>query len=122
MLVKRDRYNPQKWRRKKRIRAKISGTSEIPRMTVYCSNQHISAQIVDDQNGNTIASASSMEKDIEKKSGGVNIELAKQIGKLVGERAKSKQIEKIVFDRNGRLYHGRVKALADAAREAGLKF
>ena len=105
-----------------RIRAKMSGTAERPRLNVYRSINHIYTQLVDDQNGVTLASASTVTaKGTERKSGG-NVEAAKAVGKLIAERAKEKGIETVVFDRGGYLYHGRIKALADAAREAGLKF
>ena len=105
-----------------RIRAKISGTAERPRLNVYRSVNHIYTQLIDDANGVTLASASTMTpKGTERKSGG-NVEAAKAVGKLIAERATEKGIKKVVFDRGGYLYHGRIKALADAAREAGLEF
>ena len=100
-----------------RIRAKLSGTGERPRLNVYRSLNHIYAQVIDDQTGQTLVSASS----IKLKTGG-NIASAKEIGKAVAEKAVEKCIKKVVFDRGGYLYHGRIKALADAAREAGLEF
>ncbi len=100
-----------------RIRAKLSGTGERPRLNVYRSLNHIYAQVIDDQTGVTLVSASS----IKLKTGG-NIASAKEIGKAVAEKAVEKGIKKVVFDRGGYLYHGRIKALADAAREAGLEF
>ena len=100
-----------------RIRAKLSGTGERPRLNVYRSLNHIYAQVIDDQTGQTLVSASS----IKLKTGG-NIASAKEIGKAVGEAAVKQGIKKVVFDRGGYLYHGRIKALADAAREAGLDF
>ncbi len=102
-----------------RIRRKMSGTPERPRLNVYRSLNHIFAQVIDDANGVTLIAASSLSAKL--KTGG-NIAAAKEIGKLVAERAKEKGISAVVFDRGGYLYHGRVKALADAAREAGLKF
>jgi large subunit ribosomal protein L18 len=109
-----------------RIRKKVLGTAERPRLNVYRSVSHIYAQVIDDSNGATIVSATSLEagKDNDGKSqiSGGNLEEAKQVGKLVAERAKAKGISKVVFDRGGYLYHGRIKALADAAREAGLQF
>jgi large subunit ribosomal protein L18 len=102
-----------------RIRAKLSGTTERPRLNVYRSLNHIYAQVIDDQKGETIASASSLASKL--KTGG-NVASAKEIGKEIAERAVAKGIKKVVFDRGGYLYHGRVKALADAAREAGLEF
>jgi len=100
-----------------RIRRKISGTAERPRLNVYRSLNHIYAQVIDDQAGVTIASAST----IKVKTGG-NVAAAKEIGKTIAELAKEKGVTKVVFDRGGYLYHGRIKALADAAREAGLEF
>lgn len=102
----------------KKIRSKITGTSEMPRMTVFRSNKQIYVQLIDDINGNTLASASS--KEI--KDGGAKSDVSAQVGKAIAEKATSKGIATVVFDRGGFLYHGRVKALADAAREAGLKF
>ena len=102
-----------------RIRRKLSGTAERPRLNVYRSLNHIYAQVIDDQNGVTLAEASTMSLKV--KTGG-NVAAAKEIGKAVAERAVEKGIKKVVFDRGGYLYHGRIKALADAAREAGLDF
>ncbi len=105
-----------------RIRAKMSGSAERPRLNVYRSLNHIYTQLIDDANGVTIASASTVvKKGGEAKVGG-NIEAAKAVGKLIAERGKEKGVTKVVFDRGGYLYHGRIKALADAAREAGLEF
>ncbi|MFM2123794.1 MAG: hypothetical protein RL328_245 [Acidobacteriota bacterium] len=103
----------------KRIRAKLAGTTERPRLAVFRSLNHIYAQVIDDTQGLTVAAAASNEKG---GANGGNVAGAKAIGKLVAERAKAKGVEAVVFDRGGYLYHGRVKALADAAREAGLKF
>ena len=103
----------------KRIRQRVTGTEVRPRLAVYRSLKHIYAQVIDDGKGHTIASASSSLKG--GPSGG-NLAGAKEVGKLIAERAKEKGIKKVVFDRGGYLYHGRVKALADAAREAGLEF
>ena len=113
----------------KRIRRKLSGTAERPRLAVFRSVAHIYAQVIDDTQGRTLVSASSVDKGAKgtgakgkgSKSGG-NVMAAKAIGKLVAERAKEKGIKRVVFDRGGYYYHGRVKALADAAREAGLEF
>ena len=102
-----------------RIRERIQGTSERPRLNVYRSLNHIYAQVIDDSKGRTLVSASPIADKI--KTGG-NLAAAKEVGKLVAERAKEKGITKVVYDRGGYLYHGRVKALADAAREAGLEF
>lgn len=104
-----------------RIRKRVKGTAERPRLAVFRSLNHIYAQVIDDRSGHTLASASSAEKSVEVKSGG-NVEAAKVVGKLVAERAKQAGIGAVVFDRGGFLYHGRVKALADAAREGGLEF
>jgi large subunit ribosomal protein L18 len=110
-----------------RIRLKMDGSSERPRLNVYRSVNHIYAQIIDDQDGKTLVSASTVVgkagKGVKgaKKTGG-NVASAKEVGKMIAERAKEKGIKKVVFDRGGYLYHGRIKALADAAREAGLEF
>jgi large subunit ribosomal protein L18 len=102
-----------------RIRQKMQGTTERPRLNVYRSLNHIYAQVIDDAKGETLISASSLAGKL--KTGG-NVAAAKEVGKLVAERAIEKGIKKVVFDRGGYLYHGRIKALADAAREAGLEF
>ncbi|HZQ52128.1 MAG TPA: 50S ribosomal protein L18 [Bryobacteraceae bacterium] len=104
----------------KRIRRRVAGTPERPRLAIFRSLNHIYAQVIDDQKGHTLVAAASTEKDLRGKGG--NVEGAKLIGKAVAERAKEKGITKVVFDRGGYLYHGRVKALADAARQAGLEF
>ncbi|MBK7397401.1 MAG: 50S ribosomal protein L18 [Myxococcales bacterium] len=110
-------------RRKLRIRKRISGNEERPRLSVFRSNVHIYAQVVDDVQGKTLASASTLSKEIKGKGGELDKTAeAKAVGKLLGELCKKKGIEKVVFDRNGYIYHGRIKALADAAREAGLSF
>jgi len=105
-----------------RIRKKINGTGETPRLAVYRSNKQIYVQVVDDLKGETILSASSKEKEIAAQTGIKKIEQAKLVGKLLAAKCKEKGIEKVVFDRSGYKYHGRVKSLADAAREGGLKF
>ncbi|MFC6646790.1 50S ribosomal protein L18 [Granulicella cerasi] len=105
-----------------RIRSKISGTAERPRLNVYRSLNHIYTQLIDDASGVTIASASTVAKKGESQSVGGNVEAAKAVGKLIAERAQAAGVKKVVFDRGGYLYHGRIKALADAAREAGLEF
>lgn len=105
---------------KMRIRKRISGTSARPRLTVFRSNKEIYAQLIDDINGKTLASASSIEKTFAKE--GTKIDIAKSVGKLIAERAISVGIDSVVFDRNGYLYHGRIKSLADSARQNGLKF
>ena len=102
-----------------RIRKKVRGTSERPRLAVYRSLNHIYAQVIDDDNGKTLASASTTEKDLGVKSGG-NVEAAKTVGKTIAERALAAGVSSVVFDRGGYVYHGRVKALLDATREAGL--
>ncbi len=102
-----------------RIRRKVSGTTERPRLAIYRSLNHIYAQVIDDANGATLVSASSVEKDLRGTTGG-NIEAAERVGRTVAERAVAKGIQQVVFDRGGYVYHGRVKALTDAARAAGL--
>lgn len=102
-----------------RIRKKVRGTSDRPRLAVYRSTNHIYAQVIDDITGKTLASASSLEKGFKGKSGG-NVVAAQEVGKLIAERAKSAGVGEVVFDRGGYVYHGRVKALIDASREAGL--
>jgi len=103
----------------KRIRRKLRGNTERPRLAIYRSLNHIYAQVIDDVQGQTLASASTTEKDLRGSSGG-NVEAARRVGKTIAERALAKGIESVVFDRGGYLYHGRIKALTDAAREAGL--
>ena len=103
----------------RRIRRKVKGSGERPRLAVYRSLNHIYAQVVDDERGQTIVSASTTEKDLRGSTGG-NLDAARRIGKAIAERAIAKGIESVVFDRGGYLYHGRIKALTDAAREAGL--
>lgn len=102
-----------------RIRRKVQGTPERPRLAIYRSLNHIYAQIIDDEQAQTLISASSVEKDLRGATGG-NVEAAQRVGRALAERARAKGIEYVVFDRGGYVYHGRVKALADAAREAGL--
>jgi large subunit ribosomal protein L18 len=110
-------------RRKLRVRKKVSGDGERPRLSVFRSAKHIYAQIVDDTKGGTLAHASTLSKELKGKLDGKNkTDEAKAVGKLLGEIAKAKGITKVAFDRNGFIYHGRIKALADAAREAGLQF
>lgn len=104
-----------------RIRKKVNGTAERPRLAVFRSLNHIYAQVIDDVNGTTICSASTVEKSAGVGNGG-NVDAAKSIGKLIAERAREKGISTVVFDRGGYIYHGRVKSLAEAAREAGLHF
>jgi len=112
--------NAQRLKRHIRVRSKISGTPERPRLNVFRSNANIYAQIIDDVNGVTLASASTLDKEFEGATG--NCEAAKKVGMLVAERAKEKGISVVVFDRGGYVYHGRVAALAEGAREGGLEF
>ena len=105
-----------------RIRKQILGTAERPRLNVYRSLNHIYAQLIDDQQGRTLVSASTVEGQGASKRTGGNVAAAKEVGKTIAQRAQEKGLTRVVFDRGGYLYHGRVKALADAAREAGLKF
>ena len=119
-MIKRPNTNAQRIKRHKRVRAKISGTAETPRLNVFRSEANIYAQIIDDVKGVTLVSASSLDKAVEGYGG--NVAAATAVGKLVAERAKAKGIETVVFDRGGYLYHGRVKALAEGAREGGLQF
>ena len=119
-MVSRKDANKARLKRHKRVRAKISGTAERPRLAVYRSNANISAQIIDDVKGVTLVSASTLEKTFE--GLGSNKAAAREIGKIIAERAAAKGITEIVFDRGGYLYHGRVSELADGAREGGLKF
>jgi large subunit ribosomal protein L18 len=107
---------------KMRIRKKISGTAETPRLAVYRSNKQIYVQVIDDLKGTTLLSASSKEKEVAATAGIKKVEQAKLVGKLLAAKCKEKGIETVVFDRSGNKYHGRVKSLADAAREGGLKF
>jgi large subunit ribosomal protein L18 len=106
---------------KYRIRRKVSGTVELPRLCVYRSLKHIYVQLIDDENSHTLVSANSTEKDFPTRLG-QNTQAATELGKIIAKRSMDKGIERVVFDRNGFQYHGRVRALADAAREAGLKF
>lgn len=115
-----DSKNEIRLRIHKRIRRRVGGTGQRPRLAVFRSLNHIYAQVIDDTKGFTLAAAASTEKDLRGKGG--NLEGAKLIGQKVAERAKEKGITRVVFDRGGYLYHGRIKALADAAREAGLEF
>ena len=119
-MIKRPNTNAQRLKRHKRVRGKISGTPEMPRLNVFRSEANIYAQVIDDVNGVTLASASSLDKAIEGYGG--NVAAATAVGKLVAERALAKGIENVVFARGGYLYHGRVQALAEGAREGGLKF
>ena len=119
-MVKRIDKNAMRLKRHVRVRGKISGTPECPRLNVFRSNANIYAQLIDDVNGVTLASANTLEKGFEGATG--NVEAAKKVGLALAERAKAKGIEEVVFDRGGYIFHGRVAALAEGAREAGLKF
>jgi large subunit ribosomal protein L18 len=118
-----DKKHALRQKRHARVRRKVAGTSERPRLAVFRSINHIYAQVIDDSQGRTLAAASTMDPELRKalKSGG-NVDAAKAVGKLVGERAKEQGIARVVFDRGGFMYHGRVQSLAEAAREAGLEF
>ena len=118
-MVNKPDKNVARLRRHRRVRGKISGTAERPRLDVFRSSKHIYAQIIDDVAGVTLCSASTMDKDFEGFGG--NVEAAAKVGKMVAERALEKGITEVVFDRGGFVYHGRVKALAEGAREGGLK-
>jgi len=109
-------------RRKLRIRKKIAGTAERPRLSIFRSARHIYAQVIDDASGTTLAHASTLSEDLKGQLEGDKSDAAKKVGALIAKVCKSKGIEKVVFDRNGYLYHGRLSALAQAAREAGLEF
>ena len=119
-MVKKQDSNKARTARHKRVRAKISGTPQRPRLNVFRSTKHIYAQIIDDVNGVTLASASSLSKDFEGDGG--NAEGAKKVGELIAKSAVEKGITEVVFDRGGYLYHGRIQQLAEGAREGGLKF
>ena len=119
-MIKRPDTRGQRIKRHSRVRSKISGTAERPRLSVFRSESNIYAQIIDDAAGVTLASASTVEKAFE--GNGSNCEAAKKIGAVIAERALQQGIEEVVFDRGGYIYHGRVKALAEGAREGGLKF
>lgn len=114
--------NLTRQKRHRRIRKRVFGTAERPRLNIYRSLSHIYAQVVNDETGHTVAAASSLDKGLRASADGGNIAGAEAVGKLIAERAKAAGIERVVFDRGGYLYHGRVKALADAAREGGLEF
>lgn len=119
-MIKRPDTRSQRLKRHKRVRAKISGTPERPRLNVFRSETNIYAQVIDDVHGVTLCSASSLEKDFSCE--GTKSDAARKVGQNVAERAKAKGIETVVFDRGGYIYHGRVKALAEGAREGGLQF
>ena len=119
-MIKKQNSNAQRLKRHRRVRKNISGTAERPRLNVFRSLNHIYAQIIDDTKGITLVAASSMDKDFEGK--GANVEAAKAVGKKVAEKALAAGIKQVVFDRGGYIYHGRVAALAEGAREGGLEF
>ncbi len=119
MIKKTDRKF-ERARRHLRVRRKVSGTAERPRLCIYKSNTNLYAQIIDDVEGNTLVSVSTLNKDVKSKH--ANKEAAKEVGSLIAKKAKAKKIETVVFDRSGYIYHGVVKELAEAAREGGLKF
>ena len=120
-MIKKVVRNDARVARHTRIRNKVSGTKDVPRLNVFRSNNNIFAQIIDDEAGVTLVSASSLEKELKIANGG-NVEAAAKVGELLAKKAKKAKISKVVFDRGGYLYHGRVKALAEAARENGLEF
>jgi len=120
MITKQDKNKVRK-KRHGRVRAKLSGTTARPRLNVYRSNKNIYAQLIDDEQGVTLASASTLDKELNIESAG-NVEAAQKVGELIAKRAVEKGVKSVVFDRGGYLYHGRIKALADAARENGLEF
>ena len=119
-MINRPNTKAQRLHRHKRVRGKVSGTPERPRLNVFRSETNIYAQIIDDTQGITLVAASSLEKDFE--CDGTKTDAAKKVGMVIAERAKAKGIDMVVFDRGGYLYHGRVQALAEGAREGGLKF
>ncbi len=121
MILKLKKKKERQYRRIKRVRKRVRGTSERPRLTIYKSNRYIYAQIIDDTKGITLCAASSLDKEFNPKLG-KDVESAKKVGELIAKRALDKGIKRVVFDRRGYKYHGRVKALADSAREAGLDF
>jgi len=122
MITKIDK-NKARLKRHLRVRKKIYGTAERPRLSVFRSSKHIYAQLIDDEKGITLASASTLDKELRGKiANGGSVEAARQVGELIAKRAKEKGVAKVVFDRGGYLYHGRIQALADAAREGGLEF
>ena len=120
-MIKKESRNDMRKLRHDRVRKTVNGTTNVPRLNVFRSNANIFAQIIDDENAHTLVSASSIDKELKLENGG-NTEAAVKVGELLAKRAKKAKISKVVFDRGGYLYHGRVKALADAARENGLEF
>ncbi|MEW9702625.1 50S ribosomal protein L18 [Paenibacillus sp. SI8] len=122
MITKSDK-NKARLKRHLRVRKKIEGTTARPRLNIFRSSKHMYAQLIDDTTGVTVVSASTQDKDLKAEvNNGGNVEAARKVGELIAKRAKEKGVDKVVFDRGGYLYHGRVQALADAAREAGLEF
>ncbi len=122
-MLKKVNRNEMRKKRHRRVRQKVNGTPERPRLNVYKSNSHIYAQIINDVNGHTLVSASTLDKDLKGKlSSTGNKEAARLVGELIGKRALEKGIDQVVFDRAGYIYHGKIKELAEGAREAGLKF
>ena len=120
-MIKKVNRNEVRKARHERVRSKVSGTASVPRLNVFRSNSNIFAQIIDDVKGETLVSASSIDKELSLENGG-NVDAAARVGELLAKRAKKAKIKNVVFDRGGYLYHGRVKALAEAARENGLEF
>lgn len=120
-MIKKVSRNEKRIARHERVRKTVVGTREVPRLNVFRSNKNIFAQIIDDENGVTLVSASSVDKELKLENGG-NVEAATKVGELIAKRAKKAKITKVTFDRGGYLYHGRVEALANAARENGLEF
>ena len=122
-MIKKTLKNKIRKNRHKRLRYKLSGTSQKPRLNVFRSNSNIYAQVIDDTKSTTLVAASSLDKDVKDQlESTLNKDVAKVVGKVIGEKALSKGIDTVVFDRGGYIYHGRIKELADGAREAGLKF
>ncbi len=119
-MINKESKNVARVRRHKRVRSKISGTAECPRLNIFRSNKNIVAQVIDDVAGKTLVSASTMDKEVKTKQ--ANIEAAKEVGELIAKRAIKAGIKNVVFDRGGYIYHGKVQAFAEAAREAGLEF
>ena len=119
-MINKEAKNVARVRRHKRVRSKISGTAECPRLSVFISNKNINCQVIDDVAGHTLASASTLDKEVKTKQS--NVEAAKEVGELIAKRAIKAGIKNVVFDRGGYIYHGKVQALAEAAREAGLEF
>ncbi len=117
-MIKKESRNSMRIKRHNRIRKNLSGTKELPRLNIFRSNTNMYAQIIDDETGKTLVSTSSLELKLDKN----NIETAKKVGESIAKKAKDAKITEVVFDRSGYLYHGRIKALAESAREAGLKF